>query len=158
MEDQHQPEIVNELDNFFNLSFDAGSREQLKQIALWAKICSICAFAGYIISLIVAIFGHKDISAEAEEFNFGVYFRSGNSIVGVLFTIVIGGIINYFLYRFAVAVGQGVQSMDAVKVNSGFSSLHIYFKILGILLIVVLSILLFVILIALIGLAAAPRY
>jgi uncharacterized BrkB/YihY/UPF0761 family membrane protein len=159
MENQPQPEIVNELDNFFNISFDANSREQLKQIALWSKICSICAFAGYIVSLVVAIFGHRNLSLEADGFSFGAYFRSSNnSLVGVLITVVIGGIVNYFLYRFAVAVGEGVENTDALKVNTGFNSLHIYFKILGIGLIIALSLLLLVFLFALIAGVTAPRY
>jgi len=142
MENQDQPEIThNELDNFFNLSFDANAREQLKQISLWAKICTLSTFAGYLISLVVAIFGHKDYSMEAEGFSFGGYIRSGTSIGGVLFTILAGGIINYFLYRFAVDTGQGVQSMDNMKLNTGFNNLRIYFKIFGIILIVVFSLL-----------------
>jgi hypothetical protein len=138
MENQPQPqpqsEVINELDNFFNLSFDADAQRQLRQIALWAKICSLSAFAGYIISIVVAIFGHKDYSLEAEGFSFGGVIRSGNSgsPIAILITVVIGGIINYILYRFAIAVDQGVQSSDALKVNTGFNTLHIYFKILGI--------------------------
>jgi hypothetical protein len=153
MENQDQPEIIhNALDNFFNLSFDANAREQLKQISLWAKICSLSAFAGYIISLVVAIFGHKDYSMEAEGFSFGGYIRSGTSIGGVLFTILAGGIINYFLYRFAAEIGQGVQSMDNMKLNTGFNNLRIYFKIFGIILIIVFSL---VVLLFLVGLISA---
>src|ERR1700722_19043851 len=153
MENQDQPEIIhNALDNFFNLSFDANAREQLKQISLWAKICSLSAFAGYVISLVVAIFGHKDYSMEAEGFSFGGYIRSGSSIGGVLFTILAGGIINYFLYRFAAEIGQGVQSMDNMKLNTGFNNLRIYFKIFGIILIVALSLM---VLLFLFGLVSA---
>jgi hypothetical protein len=152
MENQDQPEIIhNELDNFFNLSFDANAREQLKQISLWAKICTLSTFAGYVISLVVAIFGHKDYSMEAEGFSFGGYIRSGTSIGSVLFTILVGGIINYFLYRFAVDVGQGVQSMDNMKLNTGFNNLRIYFKIFGIILIIVFSLLVLIFLFGLIS-------
>lgn len=156
MEDQPELEVANRLDNFFNLSFDTEARDQLRQIALWSKICSLSAFAGYVISLVVAIFGHKDYSLEAEGFSFGGYIRSGNSLVSVLITAVCGGILNYFLYRFAVAVDQGIQSSDGLKINTGFNSLHIYFKILSIGLIVVFGLAILVFLIALIvGLARA---
>jgi hypothetical protein len=158
MENQPQPEGTNQLDNFFNLSFDTDARQQLRQIALWSKIISLSAFAGYIVSLVVAIFGHKNYSLEAEGFSFGGYIRSGNSLVGVLITAVFGGIINYFLYRFAVAVDEGIQSSDALKVNMGFDSLRIYFKILGIVLVVAFCIAIIIILIALIMvLSAASR-
>jgi hypothetical protein len=158
MENQSQPEVANQLDNFFNLSFDTDARQQLRQIALWSKIVSLSAFAGYIVSLVVAIFGHKNYSLEAEGFSFGGYIRSGNSLVSVLITAVFGGIINYFLYRFAVAVDEGIQSSDALKVNMGFDSLRIYFKILGIVLVVAFCIAILAILIAFImGLSAASR-
>lgn len=158
MENQPQPEVTNQLDNFFNLSFDTDARQQLRQIALWSKICSLSAFAGYVISLVVAIFGHKDYSLEAEGFSFGAYVRSGNSLVSVLITAICGGILNYFLYRFAVAVDQGIQSSDALKVNTGFNNLRIYFKILGIGLVVVFSLLILGFLIGLIMvLTSAPR-
>ena len=152
-EPTHQPEITSELDNFFNLSFDANAREQLKQIALWAKICSLSAFAGYAISLVVAIFGHKDYSMEAEGFSFGGYIRSGTPLSSVIITIIVGGIINYFLYRFATSVGQGLQSMDSVQLNTGFNSLRIYFKIFGVFLIIALSLVALVVFIGLVALA-----
>jgi hypothetical protein len=160
MENQPQPtpEVTNSLDNFFNLSFDTDARQQLKQIALWSKICSLSAFAGYVISLVVAIFGHKNYSLEAEGFSFGGYIRSGTSLVGVLITVAFGGIVNYFLYRFAVAVDQGIQSSDALKVNTGFDSLRIYFKILGIVLVIAFSLVIIGIVIGLIaGLVAVSR-
>ena len=148
-----QPEVINQLDNFFNLSFDTNAREQLKQISLWAKICALSAFAGYAISLVVAIFGHKDYSMEAEGFSFGAYLRTGTPLGSVIATIIVGGFINYFLYRFATALGQGLQSMDTVRVNTGFNSLRIYFKIFGLFLIVVLSLAALVVFIGLIALA-----
>jgi hypothetical protein len=153
MENQDQSDI-NQLDNFFNIAFDAGARGQLRQVALWAKICTLCAFIGYGIALIVAIFGHKDYSLEAGEISFGAYVRSGSSISGVLVSILVGGIINYFLYRFAVAAGRGVESMDTLKVNEGFNNLRIYFKILGIILIICLSLVALGLLIGLIALGA----
>ncbi len=158
MDNQHQPEGTNQLDNFFNLSFDNDARQQLRQIALWSKVCSLSAFAGYVISLVVAIFGHKDYSLEAEGFSFGGFIRSGSSLISVLITAVCGGILNYFLYRFAVAVDQGIQSSDALEVNTGFNSLRIYFKILGIGMIVVFSLLILGFLFGLvIGLSAISR-
>ena len=153
MENQ-PPEIINQLDNFFNISFDANMRAQVRQVALWARICALCAFAGYVITLVVAIFGTRDYSLEAEGFSFGAYFRSGTaggSIAGVVISAIIGSIINYFLYRFAVATARGVESMDTLEVNEGFNNLRIYFKIFGIILIVSLSLVALGILVAIVA-------
>jgi hypothetical protein len=165
MENNFSPEAatppdnsLNPLDNFFNISFDTGAREQLRKIALWSKICSLSAFAGYLISLVVAIFGHKDYSMEAEGFTVGGYIRSGSSLPGVLTSAVLGGIINYFLYRFAVSVGEGVKRSDALKINTGFNSLRVYFKILGIGVIVIFSLIILILIIAFIsGVMSAVR-
>lgn len=133
-------EEQNQLDNFFNISFDGAARNHMKQIAMWAKICALCAFVSYAVSLALALFGHKDFSAEAEGFSFGFYVRAGNSIIGVLITIIIGGIMNYFLFKFSVAASQGVESMDSGKLNEGLNSLRTYYKIYGILVIIALGI------------------
>ena len=130
MENQEQAEPVTDLDNFFHLSFDTASRDQLKQIAMWAKICSITGLIGYLIQLYEWLFGHSRLGASL-----------GGGVLGVLFNIsVIGGgaVVNYFLYRFAVSVSRGVQNTDALHVNSGFNSLRLYFRAAGILVIAII--------------------
>jgi hypothetical protein len=125
MEDQEQAEPVNDLDNFFRITFDGVSREQLKQIALWAKVCSITGLTGYLIQLYQWLFGHGRMLL-------------GGGVLGILFNLVLiggGGIVNYFLLRFAIAVSRGVQNMDALYVNSGFNSLRLYFRAAGLLVI-----------------------
>ena len=47
MEDKQIPPVNNELENFFNISFDEAARAQIKQAAVWAKVMTLCAFAGY---------------------------------------------------------------------------------------------------------------
>jgi len=125
MENQEQVEPVTDLDNFFHLSFDAISRDQLKQIAMWSKICSITGLIGYLIQLYEWLFGHSRLGSSF-----------GGGVLGILLNVSViggGGVVNYFLYRFAVAVSRGVQNTDALHVNSGFNSLRLYFRTAGIL-------------------------
>lgn len=139
MEEQQTSPDSNALENFFNIALDAGMRAQIKQAAVWAKICTLCAFIGYGIALIVAIFGRQGYSTDSEQ---GTRIESmvrAGSIGTVLIAIVIGGVINYFLYRFAVATAKGLDTMDSTKTNEGFNNLRIYFKVCGILLIIGLS-------------------
>lgn len=140
MEEQQITPETNPLENFFNIAFDAGMRTQLRQAAVWAKICALCAFIGYAITLIVTIFGQEAaVSDSAEGSTVGNMVQAGR-IGTVLISIIIGGIINYFLYRFAVATIKGMNSMDSTRTNEGFNNLRLYFKIFGILLIIVLCI------------------
>jgi hypothetical protein len=142
MEDQQIPPATNQPENFFSISFDEATRVQIKQAALWAKVITLCAFAGYAVALVVAIFGQTAYQTDYSSYSsngevMGGYVRTGN-MVGVIITIALGVFINYFLYRFAVATAKGMDNMDSVKTNEGFNNLRRYFKIYGILIIIVL--------------------
>ncbi len=132
-------ESGNDLDNFFNLSFDTIGIDTLRQASLWAKIISICSFVGYIFSLVSAFFAEPKIPTAYENSAAFSVVRT-TTVISTIFVVIIGAVINYFLYRFAVGVDRGVKSMDTIKVNEGFNSLRTYFKILGILLIIALAI------------------
>lgn len=156
MEDQQTPSSSDTLDNFFSIAFDASTRANLKQAAVWAKVISLSAFIGYAIALVVAIFGQQEFVTDTAGFQVGNLLRAG-SLAGVLITIIIGGLINYFLYRFATATAKGMDAMDSTRTNQGFDSLRIYFKIYGIILIIVFAIALLFILIVIIGAGLAGR-
>jgi hypothetical protein len=155
MENQVTPpsETGTDLDNIFNLSYDMAGLDTLRQLALWAKIISVCAFIGYVFSLAGALFGHPKSSALLDDQSPALGVARTSNILGTFLIVIIGGAINYFLYRFAVGIDRGVRSMDTLKVNEGFNSLRIYFKILGIILIIALAIVVLVVLIGLAGLA-----
>jgi hypothetical protein len=132
-------EEQNQLDNFFNISFNTEARDLLKQMTQWSRICAICAFIGYAFSLVVAIFGHPQaLNSGTEGLGAGPFFKAG-SVIGVLITITIGGILNYYLYRFSVDTAKGLESMDPGKLNEGLGGLRTYFKIFGVLTIIVLG-------------------
>ena len=141
MEDQQITPASNPLDNFFNIAFDAGTRAQIKQAALWAKICTLCAFVGYAIALVVAFFGQQEVeySVSSEGVQAGSLVRT-TAILSALVSAAIGIFINYFLYRFAVSTARGMDSMDSIRTNEGFNSLRRYFKIYGIIFIIALCV------------------
>jgi hypothetical protein len=133
MENQEQQgEMPDDLENFFNISFDLVGLDQLKQISVWARICSITGMLGYLIQLYGWLFGH-----------WRMFAGLGGGLMEVLLNLVViggGGVVNWFLYRFAAAVTRGVQNSDALYVNSGFNSLRLYFKTAGILVIVAMGV------------------
>lgn len=136
MEDQQIPSSSNQLDNFFNISFDDGIRAQIRSAASWAKICAICAFISAGIAFVVAIFG---TSVESDSGRATGFARIG-LILGAFISGAISVFINYWLYRFSTSTTKGMDAMDTVKTNEGLNDLRTYFKILGIILIIVLSI------------------
>ncbi|HXB94162.1 MAG TPA: hypothetical protein VNU70_03350 [Puia sp.] len=137
MEIQQTPETFTPLDNYFNISFDAATRAQIRQAANWAKVYAICAFAGYAIALVVAFFGRMTYLSDSNPgaLQFSATFRNAR-ILSALITTAVGVFINYFLYRFAVATVKGIDAMDSVTTNEGFNHLRRYFRILGILIII----------------------
>ena len=156
MEDQQITPASSPLDNFFNIAFDPATRAQIRQAAVWAKICTLCAFIGYVVALVVVFFG-QDYSVQTEEgARVGNFMRVG-TILGALLTTALGVIINYFLYRFATSTARGMDSLDNVKTNEGFNNLRIYFKIYGILLIIALCLGALFVLVVLISLGFSRR-
>jgi hypothetical protein len=139
MENQQIPDGSSSLDNFFNIAFDESTRAQVRKAAQWARICTLCAFIGYGIALIVAFFGKQVTIGDSEA---GIQINNTlrtTTIISSLITIGIGVWINYWLYRFATSAAKGMEAMDSFKTNEGFDSLRRYFKLLGILLIIGLS-------------------
>jgi hypothetical protein len=139
----HQP------DDIFGIAFDEATRVQIKQAAQWAKITALCAFIGYGVVLIVAIFSPRGYSFNNDAV-VGGYIQTGN-MLGVILSTALGTFINYFLYRFAAATAKGMDTMNPISTNDGFNSLRRYFKIYGILIIIVLSILVLVMLVGLLA-------
>jgi len=134
--------MENQLDNIFKVSFDDNSREHLKTISIWAKICAVCAFIGYAIALVSAFLGKTQSSTFGNESGLTTVspFSKGSAIAGALVVAIIGIAINYFLYKFAVDTNEGVSNIDQQKLNDGLRNLKTYYKIFGIILIICLSI------------------
>jgi hypothetical protein len=141
----------NQDNSFLKVTFDDNAREQLKTIALWAKICAICAFISYAIALIVAFLGRTRTTTYGDENAVVASTTKAAAIAGAVISAVIGYAINYFLYRFATDTKQGLDGIDQVKLNEGLLNLKTYFKILGIILLIVLIICGLIILVGIFG-------
>ena len=132
-------ENKNQLDNIFNITFDDSSSNNLRTIVLWARICALCAFIGYAVALLAAFLGKVPVPDNGAS-GLALSFGKGSLIAGALVSAIIGCAINYFLYRFAADAGKGLADMNQIKLNEGLINLKTYFKIVGILLLIVLII------------------
>jgi hypothetical protein len=114
----------------------------LLEAAQWSKFLAIVAFIGIGLTLIITIF---TIAAAAS----GPYF-SRFELIPLLLTIVILGL--YFfpalhLYNFSVKMKTGIQQNQAYDMEDAFEAIKSFFKFIGILTIVILSIYLLIFLI-----------
>ena len=122
-------------EDIFDIAIDAKAKSLISDIALWAKIVAIVGFVSYGISLIVAFLGKNSMGQN----DLGVVSRT-SQIVGTLIVVIIGVIINLFLYRFSIEAKNGVEGVNQGQLETGFNNLRTYFKILGILTIIIISI------------------
>ncbi len=115
--------------NLFHLTVDNQTGEELQRCAYWAKIIAIIAFISAALSII---------------FVFVNPLYEGQRSAMIMMTIIMAAlsiVINVFLYRFATKTTAAVNTMNQQDFAEGITGLQTYFKILGILLIIVLSIL-----------------
>src|SRR5215469_8581278 len=137
-------EQTNQESSLFDLSINETAKDHLKRIASWSLIIVVCAVIGYVVAIIKAL---QPASRIVQKEGFGMDMVGGTSLGGTIFGIVIGLVINYFLFQFANLTRKGVNGLNQGELNAGFYNLKIYFIIIGILIIIGLVILLLLVLI-----------
>lgn len=117
----------NSADNTFDLEVDATAREHLRSITSWARIIALIGFINTALSLVGLIKAGPEGGAFAIALVFGLVF------------VAIMVMIYLFLLRFANHTAASLQTDNQEGFNYGIDSLRSYFKIIGILLIIVVS-------------------
>src|SRR4051794_14135963 len=95
--------------SLFHLSVDETAKEHLRRICWWTMTVVVTAMLGYVVAAIKAVMPKAvDIPSEG----FGVSITTGQNLGSVICGIVIGLLINYFLYKFASLTKKGVNGMS----------------------------------------------
>ena len=135
--EQHDTE-----NSLFDLSIDETAKDHLRGISSWAMIIVVTAVIGYVVAIIKAAMPKAQV---VQSEGFGVSVSTGQSLGGAIFGIILGLLVNYFLYQFANLTKKGVNGMNQTDLNAGFYNLKIYFVIISIMVIIALAfVLLFV--------------
>jgi hypothetical protein len=119
---------------------DETGKMHIRSLASWAMVVVITSVLGYVAS-ILELFTSKEEYAPVEGFSSTFAFE-GTNTGGSIFVIIIGLLINFFLYRFASQAKTAVGALNVEKLNNSFRNLKIYFVITSILMILVLLLLL----------------
>src|ERR1044072_8967953 len=114
-----QHEIENSL---FDLSIDETAKDHLRKICSWATIMVVTAVIGYVVAIIKALMPKTQV---VQSEGFGVSVSAGQGIGSAIFGIIIGLLVNYFLYQFANLTKKGVNGMSQTDLNAGFYNLKI---------------------------------
>ena len=111
-------------DSLFDLHVDGESHSLFMTIITWGKILAIIAFITPVFSLIQLMAGY---GAGAGDYLLW-------AVVSALQIV-----LNVFLYRFATRTKESLEAINQVGFADGSDNLRIYFKMMGILLIIALS-------------------
>ena len=94
------------------------------------------AVVGYAISIIQSLTMTELEKAYVRDSGFQSYFSSSSSTVGMVITIGVGLLINFFLFRFCTQAKKATELQDGAALGRSFGNLKSYFMIMGILAIV----------------------
>ena len=147
MEDQQQ-----QPSSLFGLSFDHNLKQSLKSTALVAGVAAVFG----LISTVIKSAGGFLVKQSYRSFDFeGRTFQRGMSsanILGIAITLIIGILLFFYLNRFSKTASSGIDNSDQSQLNEALGSLAGYFRLLGVLLIVGISLVLLVFLVTLMSL------
>ncbi len=128
-------EEQDKLTGIFDFSFTAKLKDDLRTAAIWAKLAAIFSFIGSAVALVESM-------------------RLGN-IFSAFISAAISVTIAIYLFNFGSKTKKAIEATDQPELEEGLNSLRLYFKILGIILIIVLSIVVIVLFFAI--MVAATR-
>ena len=130
--ENNSPDLFNN-----EMEFDPMAKQYIRSMAGWAMIIVVVAVIGYVLN-ILELFGRHSRYAGAEGFDMGFSRNTGSSdTFSTVFFVIIGLLINFFLFRFATQARAAVDGLDQSKLNSSFNNLKAYFMACSIVLIIV---------------------
>jgi hypothetical protein len=116
---------------------DAMAKQYIRSMASWAMVIVVTAVIGYVLN-VIDLFRAKPVGSRTEGFGMDFTPKFGASeVFSTVFFILIGLLINFFLYRFATLARAGVEGLDQVKLNRSFSNLKAFFMACTIVLIII---------------------
>lgn len=123
------------------IELDEMAKQYIRSMASWAMIMVVIAVIGYAFN-IIELFRVKQVTSNRIEGFDGAFTEtasagSSTAIVSTLVSIVVGLVINYFLFRFARQSRLAVDAHDQQKLNSGIANLKNYFMACSVVLIIV---------------------
>lgn len=123
----------NQQDLFSNLNIDHEAKQHIRTMATWAMIGVVIAIIGYILSIVDIIAPREMPATRSEGFSSMFQMSSGSNIAWAVGVIIVGLVVNYFLYRFSILARRGVDGLHQSSFNNAFGNLKIYFMIASIL-------------------------
>lgn len=124
------------------IKIDETAKAHISSLASWAMVIVVVTVVGYVLDILELVIGSNEpVVVQSEGFT-ASFLTGEKNIAGTVITIMIGLLINYFLYRFATTVAGSINGLDQEKFCSSFRNLRIYFAITTVIILLFLLILL----------------
>ncbi|MBK6825969.1 MAG: hypothetical protein IPG86_03390 [Chitinophagaceae bacterium] len=122
----------------FELQYDEELKSSLQGAAKWAGMAALVSFISTIIGMVSFFIQRAKMQAMYREYaEYGISQPAMNSgMISALISFVIGVLLFVFLMKFSRKTKSGLESNDGYLLNEGFSGLAVYFRIIGIVLII----------------------
>jgi len=123
-------------ESIFSFNFDDTSRDHIKTISKWAGINAVLSLIGLGINVIQFIMAAgSPYRTSGSGLNFGM--RSENGLT-LFFQVCISLLLNFTLLAASKYLKKGIDDMDPASLTKGLGSLRTYYKIYGIVVIVLI--------------------
>ncbi|MEO5561823.1 MAG: hypothetical protein ABIR18_00285 [Chitinophagaceae bacterium] len=130
MQQENQPDL------FSDISFDETARQHLRSMASWAMVIVVIALIGYGLNIIQLVTSPTGTTRKSEGFDLGLKMGGNSSIAFDIIGILVGLLINFFLFRFATQSRNALKGLNQGELNSSFNNLKNYFMVISILCII----------------------
>lgn len=141
----------------FSLSIDPAAKAHLAETARWARFLAITGFVFLLLMVALGVYSSLTISRYEDMFNGSSGQRGllqgvgAGMAVAYLILAVVGFFPLLFLLRFANGMHTALSGNNQVALDTAFQQLKVYFRYLGILLIISLVMMALSVLIGILG-------
>jgi len=153
--------------SLFSLTIDPVTKANLTETAKWARFLAIVGMIVVVLALAITVYSvtvlgnmGSPLSPDAS-YNINPAFNDSMKIgliIGSVIMLAVAFFPLLFLLRFANGMRSAINGNDQQRLNASFQNLKIYFRYLGILVLIVLVIYAIVFTLTIVGIAAlSPR-
>lgn len=128
----------------FEFTYDEELKNSLHAAAQWAGIAALASFISTILGVISFFIQRARLDAIYREYAaYGVSRPAMTSnLISALISFVIGVLLFVFLIKFSQKTKSGLESGNGFLLNEGFAGLTVYFRIIGVILIIAIVLML----------------
>ena len=126
----------NQSNLFSDLDIDPIIKNHIRSMISWAMVIVTVAVISYVITILQMFSSRGPKTVRSEGFDFSLA-AGPSGFAGPIVSIVIGLLINYFLFRFASQARTALNGLNQQQLNSSFNNLKAYFMATSVITIIV---------------------